>query len=239
MNARSVADQSTRFRATRNRYRRSVVLPSATPADLAPVPDHNLYAIVLVDVAGSASTTAQGRARMRRDLYDLMDGALDRRGLDLATFALNDTGDGLRLFVPFHRVRPTDIVDMFVLGFLAGLRQQRQYATEAARIRLRMAIDLGLVGPHLQGWIGDPLVRVARLVDAEPLRDVLRNDPGLDLAVVVSDEMYLSVVRPGDGYVPSEGFQPVVVRVKEFAARAWLLRPHAYWLCGSCTAAAA
>ena len=36
-----------------------------------------------------------------------------------------------------------------------------------------------------------------------------------------------------------EGFQPVVVRVKEFAARAWLLRPHAYWLCGSCTAAAA
>jgi len=231
-------DRSASRRPMPNGYRRSVAPPAALVEPIGAM-DQNLYAIVVVDAVGSASATTQGRYQMRRDLYDLMQGALERRGFGLPSFPLTDTGDGLRLFVPFHRVRPTDVVDMFVLGMLAGLRHHRRYAAPAARIRLRMAIDLGLVEPHLQGWTGDPLVRVARLVDAEPLREVLRNEPDLDLAVVVSDVMYEAVVRPGNGYVPPDCFRPVAVRVKEFDARAWLLKPHAYWLCGSCISAAA
>src|SRR2546430_9737524 len=45
----------------------------------------------------SAASTTQARFHMRCDLYDLMRGALELRGLDLTSFPLNDTGDGLRL----------------------------------------------------------------------------------------------------------------------------------------------
>lgn len=200
--------------------------------------DPNLYVIVLIDLVGSASAHGQAQRRIRKALYDLVDGALHRRGLGLVSFAVDDAGDGLRLFIPFHQVRPADVVDMFVLGLLAELRQHRRYTKEAARVRMRVAFDLGLVEPHLQGWIGDPLVRVARLIDAEPMRAVLRANRRLDLAVVVSDIMFRSVVRPGEGYIASDCFRPIDVTVKEYRARAWLLTPQAFWMCGYCGEAA-
>jgi hypothetical protein len=90
---------------------------------------------VLVDVVASASKPTDGQLAMRRDLYDLVHGALVRRGLGLHSLGVHDTGDGLRLCVPCHRLQPTEIIDLFVLGLLAGLRQHRRLAAESARIR--------------------------------------------------------------------------------------------------------
>ncbi len=56
---------------------------------------------------------------------------------------------------------------------------------------------------------------------------------------MVSDVMYESVVLPGDGYIPPECFRPVVVAVKEFDARAWLLTPCVQWYCAKRTETAA
>jgi hypothetical protein len=110
---------------------------------------------------------------------------------------------------------------------------------EAARIRLRVAFDLGLVESHLQGWTGAPLIRVARLIEAEPLRATLRADLQLDLAVVVSDVLYEAVIRHGYGYFGPSCFRAMHVSVKEFDARAWRLRPGATGMCGRCHGAAA
>ncbi len=212
---------------------------TAGEAPQPPVPHQNLYAIVLVDVVESGYATNQVQYRIREGLYDLVDGALNRRGYAIGSFPFEDTGDGLRLYVSFEQVPPSEVVDLFVLGLTAQLRQHRRYAANEARLRVRLAFDLGLVGPHLQGWVGDSLVRVARLIEAEPLRDLLRSDPGIDLAAIVSDIMYQCVVQPADGYIAPDSFQPIAVRVKEFNGRAWLLVPHAHWLYGSFDGAAA
>jgi class 3 adenylate cyclase len=215
----------------------SAVLPSherVLSASIGP----DLYAIVQIDLVGSARATGRGQHQMREGLYDLVDRALGRRQLGLHSFPLDDTGDGLRFLVPFQSVRPTDIIDTFVLGLLAELRLHRRFATNETRLRLRVAFDLGIVEPHLNGWAGESLVRVARLVDAEPVRDLFRSLSEIDLVAIVSDLMYHCLVRPATGYIAADCFRPVYVHVKEFEAWAWLLVPQAHWLCGSCGEAA-
>jgi hypothetical protein len=127
---------------------------------------------------------------------------------------------------------------MFVLGLRARLREHRQAVSEAARIRLRVAFDFGLIERHLQGWTGDPLIRVARLVEAGPLRAALRDDAGPDLVAVVSDFLYETVIRHGYGYIGPSCFRAIRVSVKEFDARAWQLIS-GMGMCGQCPGVAA
>jgi hypothetical protein len=130
-------------------------------------------------------------------------------------------------------IKPTQVVDRIILGLLANLREHRRTVNEAARIRLRVAFDLGVVEPHRSGWSGDPLVKIARLVDAYPLRQALDENRSLDLAAVVSDVLFETVVRHGYGYIGPACFQSIRVKVKELDARAWLHVPPA-GTCGRC-----
>jgi hypothetical protein len=192
--------------------------------------DRNLHVIALIDVARSGATDFQGQLVLRRDLYDLVERVVDYGGLVIDQHAFTDTGDGVRLVLPLDRIQPTQFVDMFVLGLSAGLREHRRRASEAGRLRLRVALDVGLVERHLHGWAGSSLVRVARLIETQALRDVLQPD-GPDLAAVVSDALFELVVRHGHGYLAPTCFRPVPVQVKEFDARAWLLTPTAAGPC--------
>jgi len=224
-----------------NRDRRldAPAVDSAVELAASAEPNRNLYAIVQLDIVGSGTVIGHDQRRLRRDLDELAHGAVKRRGFDLDSFPVHDTGDGLRLFIPLNIIQPTDVVDLMVLGLAAGLRQHRRFVSDTARIRLWVAFDLGLIERHLRGWAGDPLVRVARLIEAEPLREALRSDPRLDLVAVVSESMYTSVVQPGEGYIGPDCFREIHVRVKEFDARAWLLAPYVPGLCGVCDRAAA
>src|SRR6266508_2692979 len=137
----------------------------------------------------------------------------------------HDNGDGFRFVVPLSLLPPTQVIDTFVGGLTAGLREHRRYVSEQARIRLRVCFDLGLVEAHRGSWAGDVLVRASRLIAAEPVREALRNEPDADLAAVVSDAMYDLVVRHGYGHTPPDSYREIRVRVKEFEGRAWLLVP--------------
>jgi len=94
-------------------------------------------------------------------------------GLDLDALHTSDTGDGIRLLVPFSVLEPIRVLDMLVLGLSTAVREHRRYAAASGRIRMRLAFDLGLIEPLLRGWAGDPLVRVARLIEAKSLRVAL------------------------------------------------------------------
>jgi hypothetical protein len=198
-----------------------------------------IHTVMLTDISMSASRDAQAQRRMRRHLYDMVSDVVQYAGFELESFQVTDTGDGLRLLLPMDLIRPTHVVDLFVLGLNARLRDYRQDINDAARIRLRVAFDLGLVESHLQGWTGAPLVRVARLVEAEPLRAALSANNQLDLAVVVSDVLFEAVIRHGSGYIGPRCFRAIHVRVKEFDARAWGLIPGAIGTCDQCDGAAA
>ena len=194
----------------------------------------NLHTVVLIDVATSANLDPRSQRRMRGELYAMVGEVVQYAGFNLESLHLTDTGDGFRFLFPYDVLPSTHVVDMFVLGLTAGLREHRQYVREATRIRMRIAFDLGLIEPHLQGWMGAPLIRVARLIEAEPLRSALTADNRLDLVAVVSDELFETALRQGYGYIGPSCFQAVRVLVKEFDGLAWLLTPGAAGMCGRC-----
>jgi hypothetical protein len=161
---------------------------------------------------------------MRDDLYEIMAEVADENRIDLESLAFDDTGDGLRLIIPLDLVQPTKLVDTFVAGLATGLREHRKHVSETARIRMRICVDLGVVEAHRRSWTGDVLVRAARLIDAQQVRDALDTNPDADLVAVVSDDIY-KIIQHGLGHIPAECFQEIRVQVKEFDGPAWLLAP--------------
>jgi hypothetical protein len=66
------------------------------------------------------------------------------------------------------------------------------------------------------------VVNISRLVDSEPLRRAVADNPEADLVVLVLDVLHREVVAPG--YLPLlvDRFEVVDVAMKEFVERAWL-----------------
>jgi hypothetical protein len=208
--------------------------PTLRPGAAVSRQDPDLHSIVLTDVAGSAARDSRGLRRLRDDLYEIMSEVTAENGLELESLPFDDTGDGLRLIIPPDLMPATRVVDAFVSGLAAGLREHRRHVSELARIRMRVCFDLGVVQEHRRSWTGEPLVRAARLIEAKQLRETLTARPDADLAVVVSDAMY-EIVRHRMGHLPPERFRAIRVRVKEFYGRAWLLAPPAAAACTNCT----
>jgi hypothetical protein len=193
--------------------------------------DPSFHSIVSMDVARSAGRDDRAIKRMRNDLFELVEDALSDCGVDPQSLPYDDHGDGLRLVFAPEILGPTRVIDLLVGGLAIGLREHRRQASATARIRLRVGFHIGLVIRHRGHWSGSALVVPARLLDAEPLREALRDDADVDLAVAVSDAMYQSVVRDRFGHFPPACYREIRVRVKEYDDRAWLLVPRPTCVC--------
>jgi len=131
-----------------------------------------------------------------------------------------DRGDGGVLVAPAKS--ESRVVDPLVFHLAAGLRRYNRRTSDLAHIRLRMAAHSGPVHLSHYGVTGVPMVQLARLLDAPPLRLQL-DATSADLAVLVSDSLYDRIVRHDYGLIDPAAFCPVGVEVKETSARAWLL----------------
>jgi hypothetical protein len=181
------------------------------------------HTIVSMDVVGSGRAVDPLQLRMRADLRTIVAEVLDRQALDRSTIAQTDLGDGVRLVIP-PDVTPGAMLDPFVPNLASALRRHRQAASDAARLRLRVAVHMGLLHHDAGGWAGIPLVTCARMLDAPQVRQVMIADTHPDLVLVVSQAVYDGVVRHGDGLDPT-GFHPVNITVKETAATVWIHVP--------------
>ncbi|WP_238009398.1 DUF6430 domain-containing protein [Dactylosporangium sp. AC04546] len=179
--------------------------------------------IVSIDVAGSAGRDDQLLLRMRADLQQLITHTFTLQGLDPAGVDVEDLGDGVRIVVPAE-VTPVRLLDPFVPHLAAALREHRKVTAEAARLRLRVAVHMGLLHRDAAGWAGEPLVHSARLLDAPALRRALAAAERADLAVIVSGDMYQKVVRHGYG-LDTGAYHRVPVAVKETRTTAWVHVP--------------
>jgi len=131
-----------------------------------------------------------------------------------------DRGDGGVLVAPAKS--ESRVVDPLVFHLAAGLRRYNRRTSDLAHIRLRMAAHSGPVHLSHYGVTGVPMVQLARLLDAPPLRLQL-DATSADLAVLVSDSLYDRIVRHDYGLIDPAAFCPVGVEVKETSTRAWLL----------------
>lgn len=188
---------------------------------LASRPTH--HTIVGVDVASSGHLNDQHQLRMRADLRGVLATALAWQGLQWIHLHRDDLGDGIRLVIPAS-ISPSELLDPFVPTLTYLLREHRRAADEQVRLRLRVAVHMGLVHHDGHGFAGRTLVHAARLLDAEPVRKALAAAPLADLVLVVSETIYDAIVAQGYGLDP-DTYTQVLICEKETTAPAWIHLP--------------
>jgi hypothetical protein len=129
------------------------------------------------------------------------------------------TGDGINAVMPAD-MDPTVVLPVLIRSLAANLGVDNARVTD--RIRLRMAIGVGLVEHNRTGFGGPMIIDINRLVDSAPLRAALSSYPSADLVVAISDQVHAMVIRPGYPGIPEAQFHRVDVVAKEFAAPAWI-----------------
>lgn len=181
------------------------------------------HTIVALDVVGSGQLDDQLLLAVRADVRMIVGSVLARQGIDIASLESHDLGDGIRLVVP-GLITPPALLDPFVPNLDTALRQQRKRASAEARLRLRIAVHHGLVHQDGGSAAGEPLRITARLLDAAGVRQAIALADDANLVLVVSQQMFESVVRHGYGLDPAL-YQKISVREKETAATAWIYVP--------------
>ena len=175
----------------------------------------------VLDVVGFGTRTSPQQHEVQRRLRQLVHSALAECGLALDKLigGYQWTGDGINVMLPLD-MDPALVLPALIRSISAGLSADN--ARSADRIRLRMAVGVGLVEPSVTGFNGPLIVDISRLVSSDPLRSSLSDFPVADLAVAISDHAFALVIQPGYPGIPAGQFTAVNVTVKEFSEPAWL-----------------
>jgi hypothetical protein len=175
--------------------------------------------VLLTDVVGFG-------ARHRSD-WDRQ--IIRREGLAMMRAALGplwemciseDRGDGLLIVVP-PRVPTTRIMECVHRELPGRLRLHNHTYGEAARIHLRVAVNVGPVMGDPLGMSGDAIIRTARLVDAPVLKEAMAAT-GVGLGIIVSPFVYETAIDQASDLIDTDEYQMIEVSNKEFRSPAWV-----------------
>ncbi|MBB5868169.1 hypothetical protein F4553_001548 [Allocatelliglobosispora scoriae] len=140
-------------------------------------------------------------------------------GLGLHHTDHQNTGDGMNVFLPPH-LEPKRVLPLLLNSWKTRLTLDNRQPGD--RLRLRVAVSIGPVSTTELGFGGRTIIEQSRMLDSPALRQALTDHPEIDLAVLVSAELYKWVVGEGHpGLVPAQ-FRQIRVTAKEFDAMAWL-----------------
>ena len=175
--------------------------------------------IMAVDIEGSTARTDPVKARLREAMYDIVEKTLDSAGVaDRHRDPFIDRGDGLLALIhPADEVPKTLLLNP-VVPMLRDLLLGQGF-------RLRAVVHAGEVHYDARGCFGEPLDVAFRLLDSSKLKRRLSHvaEP---LVLVVSDDIYFSVVRRGYDGIDNHDYLPAVrVRVAGRSHRGWVHVP--------------
>ncbi|GLY88404.1 hypothetical protein Airi02_063330 [Actinoallomurus iriomotensis] len=179
--------------------------------------------IVAVDIEDSTRRTDPSKAQLRQSMYDLFERSLNAGGITAPRRdPLVDRGDSvLALAHPVDFVPKTTLLDTVVptLGILLT-EHNRCHPTQ--QFRLRMVVHAGEVTFDDRGCFGEALDVAFRLLDASPVKRILRNTDA-PMVLVVSDDVHRSVVRHGyDGIDPKAFSRLLLPRTSNLVRSAWV-----------------
>jgi hypothetical protein len=182
----------------------------------------------VLDVAGYGTRTVPERDDVQRRLKRLVIAMLAECGLRLDARVVDHqwTGDGINGVLPSD-IDPPSVLSVLVRSLTAELSADN--ARHADRIRLRMAIGVGLIERRAAGFGGPVIVDINRLVDSASLRAALSDEPAADLVVAISDQVYTLIIQPGYPGIPVGQFTQTNVIAKEFSGPAWIWWPTRQW----------
>ncbi|MFG2089108.1 hypothetical protein [Spirillospora sp. NPDC048824] len=184
--------------------------------------------ILAVDIEGSTARTDAVKAELRRVLYRLLEEAFNRSGIEEGhREAYVDRGDGMLVLVHPHDEVPKTLLLYPVVPVLSALLAEYNSGPMIApggdrRIRIRVVVHAGEVHNDGRGNFGEALDVAFRLLDSPATKNALRRT-GAPLALVVSDDIYHSIVRHGYEGIRAGSYTPVVhLRVTGRTHQGWV-----------------
>ena len=172
--------------------------------------------IILSDVVGfgARTRTDEDRRVIREALFSMTHIALQ----DLPdVWSWDDRGDGLLTVVP-PSVPTADVIAHMHKELPAALEEHNRAHRDAARIRLRVAINVGPVASDTMGVSGEAIIVTARMVEAPRFKEAM-DRAGASLGVIASTFVYDHVIRHEPG---EKAYSQVRVDVKESRLPAWM-----------------
>jgi class 3 adenylate cyclase len=172
-------------------------------------------AIVALDIERSTSRPDPVKAELRNKTYELFDAALRSAGIHKRhRDRFIDRGDGLLALIHPVDQAPKALLlnpaipalNQLLASYNASLphpsRPQRQ-------LRVRVVMHAGDVRYDANGCFGEALDVAFRLLDAAPVKKALR-DTADPLILVISGDIYSTVVRHGYDGIDRHAFHPLV-----------------------------
>jgi hypothetical protein len=205
------------------------ILLAAVPASLdARLPDGPVHRLIFaVDIEGSTERTNPAKGELRRILYDLLDRALEAAGIGARHLEpLTDRGDSVLILIKPHDDVPKTLLLGQLVPIMTSLLAEHNatVARPELRVRLRAVVHAGEIHEDDKGFYGDDLDAAFRLLEAPSLKKALKQAAGSPLILVVSEEIFHSIVE--QGYLDGASFEPLVrVRVGRRQRRGWVQIP--------------
>ena len=181
-----------------------------------PVPDLPHYrAIVALDIERSTSRSDPVKAELRNKIYELFDAALYSAGIHKRhRDRYIDRGDGLLALIhPVDQAPKALLLNRAIPALSSLLTDYNASLPHPSRLqrqlRVRVVTHAGDVRYDANGCFGEALDVAFRLLDAAPVKRALRQtaDP---LILVISGDIYSSVVRHGYNGIDQHAFHPSV-----------------------------
>ncbi|ASW54246.1 toll/interleukin-1 receptor domain-containing protein [Plantactinospora sp. KBS50] len=178
------------------------------------------YTVVAIRIDRFVDRPDPEQGALRATMYEQLLLAAADASLPWSDFSVQDYLGGVHLFVPGSTSPAAILVD-----YLDALEKRLTDLPAAGRheVRLRVAIHLGIASRDPHGWAGAALAVADRLVTAAALADVLAARPRARVALIVSDGLYETVVRPGHRDMDPNSFAAVDVKATGHrTTKAWV-----------------
>jgi hypothetical protein len=177
--------------------------------------------LIAYDVVGYGGRGKRQQFAVQERLVDVLNYAFSEARV--SSYELQPEGDGgLGLLSTGDGVDEPRVIAVLVAALEAGLAEINTDLLPAARIRLRVALDEGVVHRAAHGFAGPAVVAVCRLRDAPVVRETLAASDA-ELIVAVADHLYRDAVA--DGRTRGPVFTQTAVQVKEYTGTAWIYLP--------------
>ncbi len=188
--------------------------------------------ILAIDIENSTQRTNPVKEELRQHIYQLVLDALGSTGInDQCRDPFTDRGDGMLMLI-----RPTDdipkplLLSRFIPALADLLCRHNDAIPSEERtrlLRLRAVLHAGEVHYDGKGFFGEDLDVAFRLLDAPKFKAYLRHGMG-PIGLVVSDDIYWSVIHHGYDGINGHEFQPLVtVTVAGRRRKGWVHLPSA------------
>ena len=169
--------------------------------------------LVAIDIEGFSQRSAAQQVKIQDDLERVMTEAAASAGLDRRFWDRQPRGDGELAVLPAD-ANGVSLVADYPRSFASALAELNRSTDLDSRLRVRMAIHHGTVYPGRFGPVSKGPITVARLVDAQVLRQALRQRTDVDIALIVSDAVYSEIVQSRFHELDPKLFHRTNVRVK-------------------------